>query len=44
MESEGVIKYFSMAYPILKALDDGTRLVIDEFDSKLHPLLANRIE
>ena len=43
MESEGTIKYFSMAYPIIKALDNGTRLIIDEFDSKLHPVLTNRI-
>ena len=43
MESEGTIKYFSMAYPIIKALDHGTRLIIDEFDSKLHPVLTNRI-
>ena len=43
MESEGTIKYFSMAYPIIKALDTGTRLIIDEFDSKLHPVLTNRI-
>ncbi|MBQ3866189.1 MAG: ATP-binding protein, partial [Clostridia bacterium] len=40
MESEGTIKYFSMAYPIIKALDNGSRLVIDEFDSKLHPVLT----
>jgi AAA15 family ATPase/GTPase len=43
MESEGTIKYLSMAYPIIKALDTGTRLIIDEFDSKLHPVLTNRI-
>ena len=43
MESEGTIKYFSLAYPILNALDNGTRLIIDEFDSKLHPILTGRI-
>jgi len=43
MESEGTIKYFSLAYPILNALDHGSRLIIDEFDSKLHPLLTRRI-
>ena len=32
-----------MPYPIIKALDNGSRLVIDEFDSKLHPVLTNRI-
>lgn len=42
-ESEGTIKYFSLAYPILDALDNGRRLIIDELDSKLHPLLVERI-
>jgi len=42
-ESEGTIKYFSLAYPIIDALDNGKRLVIDELDSKLHPLLIRRI-
>lgn len=42
-ESEGTIKYFSLAYPIIDALDNGKRLIIDEFDSKLHPLLTCRI-
>ncbi len=39
-ESEGTIKYFSLAYPIIDALDNGKRLIIDEFDSKMHPLLT----
>ena len=42
-ESEGTIKYFSLAYPIINALDNGKRLIIDEFDSKMHPLLTCRI-
>lgn len=42
-ESEGTIKYFSLAYPIIDALDNGKRLIIDEFDSKMHPLLTYRI-
>ena len=29
-ESEGTIKYFSLAYPIIDALDNGKRLIIDE--------------
>ena len=41
--SEGTIKYFSLAYPIIDALDHGKRLVVDEFDSKMHPLLTSRI-
>ena len=31
------MKYFQLAYPIIDALDNGKRLVIDEIDSKLHP-------
>jgi AAA15 family ATPase/GTPase len=42
-ESEGTIKYFSLAYPIIDALDNGKRLIIDEFDSKMHPLLTRKI-
>lgn len=42
-ESEGTLKYFSLAYPILDALDHGHRVIIDEFDSKLHPLLTEHI-
>lgn len=42
-ESEGTIKYFSLAYPIIDALDNGKRLIVDEFDSKMHPLLTSRI-
>lgn len=42
-ESEGTIKYFSLSYPIIDALDHGKRLVIDELDSKLHPLLVRKI-
>lgn len=42
-ESEGTIKYLSLAYPIIDALDNGKRVIIDELDSKLHPLLVKRI-
>ena len=42
-ESEGTIKYFSLSYPIIDALDHGKRLIIDELDSKLHPLLIRKI-
>ncbi len=42
-ESDGTIKYFSLAYPIIDALDNGKLLVIDELASKLHPLLVRRI-
>lgn len=42
-ESDGTIKYFRLAYPIINALDKGERLIIDELDSKLHPLLTKAI-
>lgn len=42
-ESEGTVKYFQLAYPIIDALDNGKRLVIDEIDSKMHPALTCRI-
>lgn len=42
-ESEGTIKYISLSYPIIDALDNGKFLVIDELDSKLHPLLVRKI-
>lgn len=42
-ESDGTIKYFSLSYPIIDALDNGKRIVIDELDSKLHPLLVCKI-
>ena len=42
-ESEGTIKYFSLAYPIIDALDNGKPLIVDEFDSKMHPILTERV-
>ncbi len=39
-ESEGTIKYFSLAHPIITALDEGNVIIIDEFDAKMHPLLT----
>lgn len=42
-ESEGTIKYFSLAFPIIDALDHGKRLIVDEFDSKMHPMLTERV-
>ena len=41
-ESEGTVKYFQLAYPIIDALDNGKRLVIDEIDSKMHPKLTSK--
>lgn len=39
-ESEGTIKMFNYAGPFLDVLEHGRVLVIDEFDTKLHPLLT----
>ncbi len=43
-ESLGTQKYFALAGPILKALLDGSVLVIDELDARLHPQLTNLIQ
>ncbi len=42
-ESEGTIRYFKLAYPIIDALDHGKRIVVDELDCKMHPVLTSRI-
>ena len=42
-ESDGTIKYFSLAFPIIDALEKGKRLIVDEFGAKLHTLLIERI-
>ena len=42
-ESSGTMKLFEYAGPILRALKTGATLFIDEFDSRLHPLLLEGI-
>ncbi len=42
-ESGGTIKMYDLASEILLALDNGTILVIDDFDSGLHPLITQFI-
>jgi hypothetical protein len=42
-ESAGTRKLFSMAGPLMKALDEGQLLVIDELDARLHPLMTREI-
>lgn len=42
-ESLGTKKYFSLAGPIIDAIIHGKTLIIDEFDSKLHPVLSKAI-
>jgi AAA15 family ATPase/GTPase len=42
-ESNGTQKLFSYSGPILKALEKGLPLFIDEFDAQLHPLMIESI-
>ena len=42
-ESAGTNKVFALSAPLLEALDEGMTLVVDELDSKMHPLLSRRL-
>jgi uncharacterized protein len=42
-ESEGTKKFFHLTGPILNTLENGNVLIIDELDTKLHPLLTRKI-
>lgn len=42
-ESEGTKKMFELSPFIYKSLKEGTPLLIDEFDSRFHPLLTKKI-
>jgi AAA15 family ATPase/GTPase len=42
-ESDGTQKYFNLLEPVIESLRNGTILVIDEFEAKLHPLLVNSL-
>lgn len=42
-ESEGTKKMFELSPFIFRSLKDGVPLVIDEFDSRFHPLLTRKI-
>ena len=42
-ESEGTKKFFNYSSIIIKALKTGKALILDEFDSKFHPLLSKKI-
>jgi hypothetical protein len=42
-ESEGTKKYFYLLGPVLDVIENGSVLVIDELDSKLHPNLVEKI-
>ena len=42
-ESEGTKKMFELSPFIYRSLKEGTPLIIDEFDSRFHPLLTKKI-
>jgi uncharacterized protein len=42
-ESEGTQKLFALAGPLFDVLKKGKILIIDEFDTKLHPLISRAI-
>jgi AAA15 family ATPase/GTPase len=42
-ESDGTRKFFRLAGPILESLENGSLLVVDELEAKLHPLLTRMI-
>ncbi|MBR4787936.1 MAG: ATP-binding protein [Bacteroidales bacterium] len=42
-ESSGTRKLFDMSGPIFDTLENGTILVIDELDAKMHPLISQEI-
>ncbi len=42
-ESDGTRQFLALTGPFLHTLQEGSVLVIDEFDSRLHPLLTNRL-
>jgi len=42
-ESEGTQKLFSLSAPLIETLEKGETLVVDELDSKLHPMIMRFI-
>jgi len=42
-ESDGTIKIFNLAGPIIDSLENGKILFVDEFESRLHPLLLESL-
>ncbi len=42
-ESNGTCKFVAMAGPMLRAIEEGSILVIDEFEARLHPNLTKAI-
>ncbi|MGC1272430.1 MAG: ATP-binding protein [Planctomycetaceae bacterium] len=42
-ESNGTQRFFSLAGPIIEALDSGATIVVDELECSMHPLLTRKI-
>jgi len=42
-ESEGTRKFLAMAGPVLHTLEEGSVLVVDEFEARLHPNLSKAL-
>jgi AAA15 family ATPase/GTPase len=42
-ESQGTRKFIAMSGPLHHAIEEGSTLVIDEFEARLHPLLTREI-
>jgi AAA15 family ATPase/GTPase len=42
-ESFGTLAWFALMGPLLKALEDGAMLLVDELDSSLHPVLVAEV-
>ena len=43
MESEGTQKLFDLAGPIFDTINNGTVLIVDELDAKMHPLISQEL-
>ncbi len=43
MESDGTLKLISLAGPLVDVLENGRVLILDEIDSRLHPLMTSAI-
>lgn len=42
-ESQGTQRFFAIAGPLLRALEKGALLIVDELDASMHPLLTRRL-
>lgn len=42
-ESQGTIQFFSLAVPLVQAIDSGATVFVDEIDCSMHPLLTRKL-